>query len=242
MSLLAVLAACQPVPAEEPTSGYSIIFFDVSASVGDAEMQNLGAVLGDYIRSLDMRLDWELDVYTVDSRIAGPFDRTIERCRHINNREAVRRYKTKAVAIADEAVLWVTENRQRFLKDRPSELQKSCLIDCLCYAADRFHASPGDHKKLLLLSDLLEDCASTGIDMYHSPEDFDAAPESARIYMTDKVFPSPDLSGVEVEMVVPAILDGSATPDWARRVTLSSTWRRILAHAGVRDAAMAKID
>lgn len=114
-------------------------------------------------------------------------------------------------------------------------LSRTCIIDALSYVERFFKSKPNiRRKRLVLISDMLEDCPARGLDMDNTQEEFRRSVNTAN---NGQIHEAKFLNEIEIKVLAPGGSNGIlALPEGVSVTELENFWESIFIKLGASDA------
>jgi len=241
-----LIAACggnesKETPADNKVNGRGeacIAFIDMSKSLPPEAFSRELQSLRDSFMGLSESAESYMQIYplhgninrgvppVVNSKVSPNLysgDRKLTAAYRQNRQTQWQQYEQRIVAL-----------RQELMQAPSNPLVRTCIIDAFSYA-ERFFKTKNhvQKKRLILASDMLEDCPARGIDMDNTAEEFRRSTAQAN---NGLVHTATYLNEVEIKIFAPGGPNGIlALPSGVSVTELEEFWRTVLMKLGASD-------
>ncbi len=219
-----------------------IILVDLSASLEEKQFASvLDRLQQIFEREITDRGAW-LKVYPIHGETGrgtqALFDDEIPRLEYRGHPEQTRNYERLRHEESSKLASRLSALRRLIASGKGRAQARTCILNSLFYVQSflrEHHSAP--RMRLVFLSDMIEDCADTGIDMDLSETAFRSAlsvwQEYAETSGLDHLKSTEHyLNGVEVTIYTPGSSAGSNLPFWIDDAHLHQFWKKVFERFG----------
>jgi hypothetical protein len=214
------------------------VFIDMSNSLGEEaferELQSLQSVFlglsekGSKVRAYPLHGDTGRGTRPLIDEYLAPNE-------YSGDRKKTEEYRNERHTKWEEYERTIGNDRQKLQADsrRDGALAYTCILHSFFYVSEFFNTQRSVKKKrLIFISDMLEDCLRTGIDMDKSLERFKNAQSQAERFLETGSYSKDCLRDVEITIIFPGSTGASTLPAWIDDPVLLNFWSRVFSQLG----------
>ncbi len=213
-----------------------LIFLDISNSVTDAAFETAVKRLEKLYLELPNRRSniWIYPLFGKTGQMTPPILKIeMKRNLYSQNEQMMQAWESQKSENWQKHKSKLFAKRDVFREEfsgRGGPLNSTCILKSLSDVKRFFRRFPFSRKRLIYISDMLEDCKRTNIDLDESSEAFQAAGEKADSCVTSDNF----LADVRISILVPAIPN---FPNWIDNDNLLAFWTGVFQKVGMFEGA-----